>query len=339
MRILGIFLQAGGSLAPNVNIRLSKTLQKLGGIVASLLNVGCLHDVGVGLLMLHTELLPVLLFGVELWGHHQLVRFNPMQHRLQRVVSVYLRKILQLPSSTGHWITTLVMGQLPVQALIVRSFVRFLNHLYTIARYNTVIDQCLQIQVHLALQDQPCWLSSWATAFGTTVGVLRSFLFTSCQDRLPCHEKLIITALLDKYSAQLNAMGSPADVACLHRRTAFVWQNVVTCQLHTRPPGVGWDLPRDVARSWHLFLAGGAPFPVHAAQHQPYVLRLCSFCTLQAVGDEHHVVLDCPALAHVRDAFRRRLGFAPVTLVCFLYDNQCSGALPHYLHALCRYFC
>ncbi len=43
--------------------------------------------------------------------------------------------------------------------------------------------------------------------------------------------------------------------------------------------------------------------------------RLCKMCSLEAIEDEDHFLLVCPAYEHVRNMFREQLPLGPVTLV------------------------
>jgi hypothetical protein len=62
------------------------------------------------------------------------------------------------------------------------------------------------------------------------------------------------------------------------------------------------------------FMLGHSYLPVHVGRRLqvPRSARCCTLCTLSAVGDEHHMIFDCPALLdlrvcrpHLFAAFRR----------------------------------
>ena len=96
--------------------------------------------------------------------------------------------------------------------------------------------------------------------------------------------------------------------SCAHRRVAFSFR-CVHGRLGLRPAFVQWRLPARVQHCWLQFCAANSDLPVHRHQDGlPYSLRLCDGCRA-AVGDEQHVLLDCPATHHVRLRYSDSLRF------------------------------
>jgi hypothetical protein len=54
----------------------------------------------------------------------------------------------------------------------------------------------------------------------------------------------------------------------------------------------------------------------------PRLLRACDMCSTGAVGDEHHFIFMCPALAPVRHSFRPLFASGSRSLRLFIWQQD-----------------
>ena len=154
----------------------------------------------------------------------------------------------------------------------------------------------------------------WRLAWGRVPRVLAS--------GRPFDLRLVAASLDSQYLALLQSFGHFAAGSCAHRRIAFSFRCIHGC-LGVRPAFVQWRLPARVQHCWLQFCVANSDLPVH--RHDgglPYSLRLCDGCRA-AVGDEQHVLLECPATGHVRLRYSGRLCFpASADLVQFVAQHR-----------------
>jgi hypothetical protein len=325
-RILGLLYTHNGCMSPNVDERKSKGAAKAAMHISRLQHFGCSHDAHITSIMLKQDVQPTLLFGSSIWGHYGLSWPNPMKHALQAPYSILQRSALYLPHCTAHWTAILLFGTLPIQHYIVRDFCRFWNRMIASAQSNSLIAQCLLLQINLMLKGKTCWLRRWFMRLTPvlTEQWLRPLLLHS----QPLDEHIIMSKLTTLYTGLLNDMGDPWDMGDVHhRKTALAWSLL---QPHHR-----WGVPArhihvhttpHVRVMWLHMLSGNAPVP--ARQYEflrscpDYHLRICTKCTTQEVANEPHVLLRCPATSHCRRLFAGRISWKHELLQLLQHNRQ-----------------
>jgi len=326
MKVLGVTYDATGSIAGNLDSRMSKGRSKVALALARLTKVGCQRDLHMCLLLLNADVRQTLLFGAALWGYFNLCS-EPVRHPLQPVFNVLARQALGLPSSTAHWTTLLMAGHMPIQHWIIRDFYRFWNRIVAVAPNNALLHACMYVQATLAHAGKDCWLHKWGTALQrllpTRTSVMRDLIaMTSISIE---GDGGLIDCLTSTYTTLLDGYGDPHALQDVpHRRIALHYRCMWMERWGKRPWWHWCDVHPRVMRSWILFLAGWADVPsqtlvgcVHFSE------RLCTKCTLRVVGDEQHAVLMCPATVSVRLQYRPSLVWPrSLSLRCFLSANK-----------------
>jgi hypothetical protein len=54
----------------------------------------------------------------------------------------------------------------------------------------------------------------------------------------------------------------------------------------------------------------------------PRMSRICEHCTMNEIGDEMHLVFECPAVQHVRDQHAHLFTFSTSTMRTFLWRDD-----------------
>jgi hypothetical protein len=129
IKALGLLFDSTGCSKTNITTRCNSARSKAIMHSGRLKSLGCLHDTMIAKTMLESDVRATLLFGASLWGHHNIQHKDPMHHPMQKPYSTLQRLTLGQPHGTAHWITTMLMGTLPIQHWIIRDFCRFWNNL------------------------------------------------------------------------------------------------------------------------------------------------------------------------------------------------------------------
>ena len=130
--------------------------------------------------------------------------------------------------------------------------------------------------------------------------------------------------------------------SCSHRRIAMVYRHFLTCRMAHPPSWHSWcasgDMPQRVWQSWVHFCTADAALPVHVLDHVPFQHRLCP-CDTGNVGDEHHLLFQCPWIAQVRQQFAAEFVWpAQQSVHAFWSANTLNARLPYFVHELlCAY--
>jgi hypothetical protein len=336
-KILGIWYESNGSLQTNLEYRETKGRSKLPLIMTRLTSCGCRNDTAIAPLILNTDLRATLMFGAGLWGAYGLSSVDPMTHRLQRPYSTLMRAILGVPATCGHWITSLLLGQLPIQYHIIKEFCRLWNRLLSTAEVNPLVYACLQVQNDLLARQRTCWLKRWHDRLRCTLPHDDFRHIAHALGTLqPIQHKAVMKSLSQWYDCRLHQCGDPSIARCPHRRTAMVYRNFHVGQLGKKPAWHRWEwdeLPERVWRSWISFVSANSCIPVHEQQNMDFSERLCTKCSLGEVGDEYHVVFRCTATLSSRQKFRDALVWTPRhDLFLFWKNNMCKPELPLFVH-------
>jgi hypothetical protein len=61
----------------------------------------------------------------------------------------------------------------------------------------------------------------------------------------------------------------------------------------------------------------------------PRMSRICEDCTMNEMGDEMHLVFECPAVQHVRDQYAHLFTFATSTMRTFLWQDDINSVIKY----------
>ncbi len=117
-----------------------------------------------------------------------------------------------------------------------------------------------------------------------------------------------------------------ADAGSLHRFRWFGRPQNAACPSY-------WESPMGNAKLHRIlrFRMGSHHLPVEEGRHfnLPRASRVCNLCNTGALGDERHMLLECPALADLR------LQFSSLLLSCSSVMRRLLWAKDQ--HEVCRY--
>jgi hypothetical protein len=283
------------------------------------------------------DLLPTLMFGSNIWGGYGLNK-HEMSHKLQGPYSLFMRRILGVPESCGHWIASVLLGQLPVQYHIIRHFCRFWNRLLLTAQLNPLVQACVQAQVALLRSRRSSWLSHWCTRLkAVTPSAVSTHILQAVRDTNATDARWVQRQLVQSYRRTLTECGDPFAAQCAHRRTALAFRVFHGCgKLGHKPTWhhLDWaSLPTTTWVTWNRYVSTFAALPVHvyAHAHLDFADRRCTKCHTGEAGDEAHVVLRCGATAGVRAQYQDKLWWPHAQvhgLPVFISRNSLTPDLP-----------
>jgi hypothetical protein len=155
----------------------------------------------------------------------------------------------------------------------------------------------------------------------------------------PVAEQDVVRTMVASYVALLDAKGDPFSLTPVRngRRIALVWHMLKGHYVWGQAPQLLRLPAAPSARfTWLRTLAGNAQVPVHdhdllAGRKVPFAQRLCRKCAQEAVGDELHVLLHCPATQAIRQDFADCLQWRD-SLPEFLMANDFCDQLPDFVH-------
>jgi hypothetical protein len=61
----------------------------------------------------------------------------------------------------------------------------------------------------------------------------------------------------------------------------------------------------------------------------PRMSRICEHCTMNEIGDEMHLVFECPAVQHVRDQYAHLFTFTTSTMRTFLWQDDIISVIKY----------
>ena len=343
MKILGLEYNHKGCMTDNMWLRRRSAHSKAVLHAARLKALGCHHDVKLTKVMTEADIRPTLLFGSVMWGYRNMTDTDPMDHPLQAPYSTLPRRALQLPTTTAHWIVSMLTGTLPIKHWIIRDFCRFWNGLLSLTDTNTLLAAALQEQHNLLnkdLRNKPdlltsrhrpnYWLGKWYKVF--CVVFPNANFHQRVRTLAPLPEQLLLDTMLSQYRQLLAGTGDPFAAVCPRRHIALTY-TLLSPQLHMgkTPPPLHVKAPPAAKKTWIAFLGAALAVPVHDHQARrngpnrtPWQHVTCCKCATGEVADEAHVLLRCPATHVARQQFPHLLS-ADITLSAFV--TMYSGTL------------
>jgi hypothetical protein len=324
LKVLGVWLDAAGSLAFNVQHRFQVGSSKLALAIRRLADAGCRHNLRIATLILNADVRPTLLFGACMWGMHGLKSSDPVKHLLQRPYSTLIRRVLGLPASTAHWIALLLAGQWPVQFYIVREFMLAWNRFVSTSNSNPLVLAAVTTASEMFSANIHCWLWEWCRALQRCVpDAAYQHIHQSLSSLRPIDHSMVTACVQQSYMDLLASFGDPLVEFCPKRRIATTYRLMVLGSLGRRVRSVSWDVPPIVRATWYQFLACSSAIPVHDLSGvKPFTQRLCTKCTHLAVANETHILFHCVATQATRQQFLNVLDWSHApALGAFLDDN------------------
>ncbi len=83
----------------------------------------------------------------------------------------------------------------------------------------------------------------------------------------------------------------------------------------------------------HLMISIYIPHSIetlmYSGTHRLFLCRICEHCTVSEIGDEMHLVFECPAVQHVRDQYAHLFTFATSTMRTFLWQDDIISVITY----------
>eukprot|EP00884_Botryococcus_braunii_P010673 jgi/Botrbrau1/19607/Bobra.0035s0084.1 len=98
-------------------------------------------------------------------------------------------------------------------------------------------------------------------------------------------------------------------------------------------------LPNGTLRTFMRFRLGCHDLPIDKGRQQgiPRDQRICTRCSLELVGDEHHLLFTCPAVQHVRQQFMHLFQQRSRSVQTFMWQEDLEGVAKFVTRALESY--
>ncbi len=257
----------------------------------------CGKSVKLQLRLLQAVLVPVMQYGCQLWGMHNLrvAAANRARLALQRLYDYYLRTFCDLLPSTPRNTLLAELGLLPLQVFWWRHTLRFWNSLAALPAGSFYRTICLDILAN-AFRGGACNMASSLVAclhsmnydmprvcdvmplldVGNVVEALTAHLQVTCRGTLRCPRAAPTRGFVSCTYEQWIRLYSPRRRHCHLPVSGRRMQRFLqfTCMLGCH------GLPIATGR-----LAGTG--------HVDRAHRVCLCCNSGAVGDEKHLVFEC----------------------------------------------
>jgi len=292
----------------------------------------CGSSVSIHLHLLQAILVPALHYGCEVWGMHS--PSGVAQHTreaLQRCYDRYLGQITGVRKSTPSRLLLIELGLRPLQLFWWRQTLRFWNQLATSpvgSMYHTVLlDNVWDASVR-GVHNVASSVASLLQPLGFHTGYAHG--------QVPVYD---VPAIIEAARCQLQDCGD----AALYCPRAAPSRGVVTCTYEQwfrpfSPRRRYCQLPVSGTRMRRFlrFRLGCHGLPIAAGRlaSVPRHDRVCMCCTTGSLGDELHLVFECPALAGVRQEYAALFSSGITTMRGFFGQQDHIGVFKYIMQCL-----
>ena len=273
-------------------------------------NLGCNMS-----MMLQVELylacLPsVISYGCEVWAFRcfkgkQVVSGSPCSTSLLNAHKRVLAQVLGVRRTTPEGIINCELNIFPLWSTWILRMVRFWNNIAAM-RPDTLHYRVLLHDLRLAI------VEGKETFAGTLVQQLKKLgYYIADHVRFDSILHIDISQVKDLLEHQSDLLWDGLDISprsCPSSRALFCrYQRWFARPSHVprRKSALKLHLPDRILRAFMRFRLGCHNLPVDSGRQQgiPRHQRICTRCSLELVGDEHHLLFTCPAVQHVRQQF------------------------------------
>ena len=317
--------------AHGINVTFGKLHRNMWGAWAQLRQqygkLQCSLSVGLLLRLYDACVPPTASYGCEVWGLRSLPAGDSRRGRAALASShlKILKDIAGVPTSVHAAILLKELNQQKLDCLWWRRILKFWNNLAALPAGN--------FHRQVALDD--CWdaitrnVKNWAWAFMLGLRQI-GYEFTIRFDTLVPVEIDGVMQLLDAQALQVWADIDICPRTCPSRNATLCtyrrWFARPDC---LRRPGQLFQQPLS-ARCLRVFLKfrmGCHSLPNVSGRwaRVPRAQRLCLHCAQQVIGDERHLVFECPVLQFLRDRYRGLFGADIVTMQQFMWQLDIVG--------------
>jgi hypothetical protein len=307
-------------------------------------NLGC--NISMSLLMdLYLACLPsVACYGCEVWafrlfqGKH-LVSGRPCSAPLLDAHKRVLTQILGVRRTTPEDIINCELNIFSLWSTWILRMVRFWNSI-AIMRPDTLHYKVIMSDLRLAIVD------GRETLGGTLMQQLKKIGY-HIADMLRYDQvvPLDISLVKDLLDFKSDLVWDGLDICprlCASPRALFCrYQRWFARPSHVsrRKSALTLQLPDRVLRAFLRFRLGCHNLPIDQGRQQglPRGQRICTRCSLDVVGDEHHLLFTCPAVQHVRQQFLHLFQHRQRSVQMFMWQDDLAGVARFVARALESY--
>lgn len=286
----------------------------------------------------------VISYGCEVWAFRcfqgkQLDSRRPSSTPLLDAHKRVLAQILGVRRTTPEEIINCELNIFPLWSTWILRMVRFWNNVAAM-RPDALHYRVLLEDLRLAI------VEGRETFTGTLMQQLRKLGYYIADhvryDKVMCLDISQVKDLLDHQNDLVwdgldispRSCASPRALFCRYQR----W--------FARPPHVArqksayrLQLPDKQLRAFMRFRLGCHNLPIdRGRQHGiPRAQRTCTRCSLELVGDEHHLLFTCPAVQHVRQQFMHLFQQDRRSVQTFMWQDDLQGVAKFVTRALESY--
>jgi hypothetical protein len=241
-------------------------------------------------LLFNAKVLQTLNFGIQIWGQHLLTQSSWLDNSHQSLMSKFFKNALSLPASTAHIIILLESGLWP---MLMYGVVRVWEFRSNLPKVDSPA-----LEAVLAYAGQDSFLS-FCEQLQSRVPALA---------HMPAKDAMSGAILAALQVLKVDPRNPLAPRRKIATYLSWIWDE----SLHSRPAFYSVHLPWNIYRICLHARIQLISLPVHCLRH-PYPLRLCHLCNM-AVGDLHHVLLECPHLQLSRTCYLSSVGLQHASL-------------------------
>ena len=317
-KYLGVLFKDSGETSdglPRVRSNIAHQHNRVRGKFAGL---GCGSSMHLQLYLFDAFVTPAALYGCELWALHPSAK--PQRQRLMAQYTKYIKQICRLPPTVANQPLLWELNRQPIERQWLRQCLNFWNRLCDLPAGSLhkdllmdsqleaihyhgrsfawcIREACLTLGVQLVLSDE-------AAAKVSLAAIEAGW---RAQDRRH----------FDSVEISPRSCGQQAA-----RCTFWRWFARTPAETKQMQPYRQQISPRRLRRYlWFRLSCSEIPVVLGRRTGVPRGQRACRLCGSGAVGDERHMVFECPALQQIRDEFEH-LFSSGVTMRAFMNQTD-----------------
>lgn len=297
---LGMLFHEDGKIRHAVQARFSKACASVGSIFSRYSQLQCANSVQLLVRLQQAILQPCASYGCEVWAPAD-AAIVPLRD-LQSLQHTFLRRACRVKSSIPIEVVFQELFVTPWHDFWWRQVLSFWN-----AMAQADSESIINIVLHdaIAIAHNGCsygWAAQVFKCFaehGKSSPLVAGAPVEVQPDELQLSFQMQRQAAFDAVPLDPRSCPGPGVKLCTYRR----W---FSRPAHQVCP-VYWEVPMSTAKLQRIlrFRMGSHLLPIEQGRHLrlPRHRRVCRLCHTGALGDERHMLLECPALADLRDEY------------------------------------
>lgn len=282
---LGIKLNCNGSLKKGLEYLSHQANNAMFSLLSKVRKLSLTIDTAMHLF--ECTVLPILLYGCEIWGHEDIKAANTLYLRFYKI-------LLGLKKSSNTCLILGELGKLPLRSIINKRMIYFWAKL--------VLDDQHKLSGNIlkwitTLKTNSGWCPSWLNFIHNTLDM-------AGLSQMWCTPNIFSANYIKKYfnlrSTDIAKQSWKSDVNNSSKCTIYklidkelVFENYLI------------NLPWAVASTLCKFRTSNHPLPIETGRYTNTLRdnRLCLLCNKNLVGDEYHYVMVCDHFSDIRTKY------------------------------------